>query len=130
NIIPKVLPLAQEYQVQWLLDDCTNVMLMEMNASKFSNTFEGDYRSSSTTAVATTYCNICTMAEKYGLNSVIKRFIERFSSINYNFYKDLPEFKQVSAEVRNSILCRRLDLTEEKIKSDIFGSVAISALRR
>ncbi|KAK3610812.1 hypothetical protein CHS0354_015620 [Potamilus streckersoni] len=113
DIVPKVLPLAHEYQVKWLLDDCAIAMVMEMDVSKVSSTLM--YTDSSSTALATKYCNICIMAEKYSLRSVLGRFIQIFSSINNRIYKDLPEFKEISSEVKYRILQRRLDSIEKCI---------------
>ncbi|KAL3881846.1 hypothetical protein ACJMK2_028238 [Sinanodonta woodiana] len=80
DIVPKVLPLAHEYQVQWLIDDCSSLMIMQMTGSPSLFPIS---------TLCTKYCNICIMAEKYDLTSVVARCMEVISSINYLFYKDL-----------------------------------------
>ncbi|KAL3881853.1 hypothetical protein ACJMK2_028245 [Sinanodonta woodiana] len=95
DIVPKMLPLAHEYQVKWLLDDCASAMIMMMDASKCSKTFQQSWRSMASSNL-------------YGLNSVVETFIERFSPICYEFYKDASEFSQISIGVRYKIVCRRL----------------------
>ncbi|KAL3881843.1 hypothetical protein ACJMK2_028235 [Sinanodonta woodiana] len=107
NMVPKVLPLAHEYQVKWLLNDCTIVMMSELDVSRCPNGV--------TAEIVRKYCRICIMAEKYDLKSVISKFIQRVSSVGYRIYQDLTEFKQVSLEVRYSIVCGRLGSIDNKM---------------
>ncbi|KAL3881845.1 hypothetical protein ACJMK2_028237, partial [Sinanodonta woodiana] len=116
DVVSQVLPLAHEYQVKWIIDDCIKAMMREMDASRFvlqkgrcvvpPNPSVGTITSSLVFAKSDMYtncCNICIMAEKYDLCSVIEKFIEKFALLNYKCYKDLSEFKQISAEVRYKI---------------------------
>ncbi|KAL3881857.1 hypothetical protein ACJMK2_028249 [Sinanodonta woodiana] len=126
DIVPKVLPLAHEYQVKWIIDDCVKAMMMEMDTYRFvlHNSRSLAPRVSvlipsspvlplTKTDLYTNCCNICIMAERYNLCSLIETFIERFSTLNYKCYKDLSEFKQISVEVRYKIVCARLASKED-----------------
>ncbi|KAL3881850.1 hypothetical protein ACJMK2_028242 [Sinanodonta woodiana] len=118
DVVPKVLPLAHEYQVKWILEDCIKIMMMEMDTSRFVvktkyQNYSPRIFTKEESAPFINGCKICIMAEKYDLHSVTERFIELFTSLNYNYYKDLSEFKQISIAVRHRIVCGRLASRED-----------------
>ncbi|KAL3881413.1 hypothetical protein ACJMK2_027858 [Sinanodonta woodiana] len=109
--IHRVLPLAHEYQVQGLLEECTNCLLTEL-----LNTFDSTYHDMHSTAKILRLCEICSLADKYCLEDLLEICVEKFTYINVNCYMKVPMFQNISIQLQNRIFCNRLLVVEKAVK--------------
>ncbi|KAL3881414.1 hypothetical protein ACJMK2_027859 [Sinanodonta woodiana] len=113
-----VFPLAHEYQVQRLLEECKQCLQKELSSEPIS-IFDNNCRNVRTTLTVIRYCEICVLAENYNLEDLLTTCVTLFSRINAKWYKNVPMFQKISTELRNRILCSRLGTIEGQTSATV-----------
>ncbi|KAL3881861.1 hypothetical protein ACJMK2_028253 [Sinanodonta woodiana] len=91
NIV-QILPLAHEYCIAGLLEDCCVCLMQELDGLNY----------------AARICEICLLAYKHGLTNVIDECISRFLSISSSQYRNLELFNTLPSDIRYRVLLARL----------------------
>ncbi|KAL3881865.1 hypothetical protein ACJMK2_028257 [Sinanodonta woodiana] len=87
NIL-QILPLAHEYRIAGLLEDCCNCLMQQINGR----------------IEAERTCEIYHLSDKYGLKNVTEKCITKFMSTPTDEFIDLQLFNTIPSDIRYRVL--------------------------
>ncbi|KAL3881863.1 hypothetical protein ACJMK2_028255 [Sinanodonta woodiana] len=95
NIV-QILPLAHEYCIAGLVEDCCVCLMQELD----------------TVIEAKRICDIYFLADKYGLTKVIEKCIEKFSKTSSAQYRNMELFNTIPSDIRYRVMLARLQVID------------------